>query len=247
MFTQECINRQLLQPLPFKQARQPWDLQPGCDPSPLWNPAFNASLPPSLNPPGAPCTPGSHSLVHRVCPASSSSWEGPWLQENPRAQGCRSIQGTPPVPLGLAGDLAKALCPPGLLHPPCSRVPSRVRSPKPSQGPAVFLGVDFNRSSAIVPRRAFPAVPEIRAAEILNTAAREGQTQRPGALCSHCPQVWRDTALALCPCGLFWQKPALPLAGFWAGPDPPHTDTGALGRRGCVLLRFPGTQRQILG
>lgn len=55
-------------------------------------------------------------------------------------------------------------------------------SPKSSQGPAVFSGLEFSWTRPIAPWRDLPAVPEIIAAKFLNTAAYEGQNQRSVAL-----------------------------------------------------------------
>lgn len=263
MFTQECIKRQPLQPLPFQQARRPGvcSLAGISRDWPHWHPAFSASLPPSLNPPAAPCVPGSHSLVHGVCPVFSTP--GSQLLGRTLAAGkspCQGMQIHPGNPSSAPGagwgpahsPLAYWASPACLFQ----GIPRGVTSPRPSQGPAVTLGAEFNWSSPTVSRRDLPAVPEIRAAECLNTAAREGQNQRPGALPSPCPRVWRDTARLPWVSVPLWgflevENPGKNLPWHWLdfglGLDPPHTDTDTLGRRGCVLFWFPCTQRQIPG
>lgn len=60
-------------------------------------------------------------------------------------------------------------------------------SPKSSQGPAVFSGVEFNWTSPIASWRDLPAVPEIIAAKFLNTAAYKGQKKRSEPLPTRLP------------------------------------------------------------
>jgi len=147
----------------------------------------------SLNPFRGRCMPGFHSLLLHSALLAAGWWRGHWLQRNLRAQRCRSICGTAPSATGAGGapgHLPTAGAPPCALHLTSWASPAELfqgiprgpGSPKSSQGPAVFSGVEFDGTSPIASWRNSPAVSEIIAAKFLNTAVYGGQKERPEAL-----------------------------------------------------------------